>query len=577
MNSENQIKSNESLHRKPLRLWPGIVIVILQWLIRFGGPAVFPGNNALMIGVFAGIIGGLAIVIWWVFFSRAPVFERWSAIVLIVVGLVLTSLIIDKSIATGNMGLMFIIVSIPVMSLAFVVWAVATSHLTTGLRRSTMVVTILFASGIWALIRSDGMSSHLHYDLKWRWARSQEELFLKQTGNEIMTAGSFSETGATWPGFRGANRDGIVHSVRINPDWKASPPKELWHRSVGPGCSSFAASGELLYTQEQRGDDEVVSCYNLMTGKPVWIHSDKARFWDSHAGAGPRSTPTLGNSRVYTLGATGILNVLDENNGTVVWSRNAAKDAGVKIPGWGYTSSPLLAESVVIISISGKIIAYDLVSGELRWSGPDGGESYSSPHLLTIDSVRQILFMNQTSLTSFAPSDGRELWKIAMKGSPVIQPAQVTANDILVSEAGETMGIGMLLISIKNGPDGWKISKQWTSTGMKPYFNDYIIHKDHTYGFDGLSLACIDTKDGKRNWRAGRYGGQIIMLEDQDLIIVLTEKGDLALVEATPERFTELARVPAIKGKTWNHPVLVGDILVVRNSQEMAAFRLSRN
>jgi hypothetical protein len=133
---------------------------------------------------------------------------------------------------------------------------------------------------------------------------------------------------------------------------------------------------------------------------------------------------------------------------------------------------------------------------------------------------------------------------------------------------------GLRNIAITQNSNLWKTRERWTSTGLKPYFNDLIIHKGYAYGFDGLALACIDMKDGIRKWRGGRYGGQIILLADQDLILVLTEKGELALVAATPDKFRELARFQAIKGKTWNHPVLVGDVLVVRNSQEMAAFRL---
>jgi outer membrane protein assembly factor BamB len=363
-----QVISDEPTQQKPLRLWPGVVVVILQWLVRFVIPIVVPGDTALALGVFGGLLGGLAIVVWWAFFSRAPRIERWGAIVLMIVALVATSRFIHESILTGMRGMMFFVYAIPVLSLAFVVWAVASRRLPDGLRRATMVATILLACGVWTLIRSDGITGDAGAMFAWRWAETPEERLLAQAGDESMalpSAPAPTETGPNWPGFRGLDRDGIIRGVRIETDWSVSPPVELWRRPIGPGCSSFAVRGALLYTQEQRGEDEVVSCYNMTTGKPVWRHRDKARFWDSHAGAGPRSTPTLSNGRVYTSGATGILNVLDARDGSVVWSRNAASDTNTKVPEWAFTSSPLVVDDVVIVAVEGKTWNHPVLVGDV--------------------------------------------------------------------------------------------------------------------------------------------------------------------------------------------------------------------
>jgi len=568
-----KVLSNEPAQQKLLRLWPGVVIVILQWLVRFVLPAVVPGTTA--IGLFGGVIGGLAIVVWWTFFSRAHRLERWGAIVLMILALVATSQILDKSIKTAMMGMMFPFFSIPVLSLAFVLWTVASRNFSKVSRPATMVATILLASGFWVFLRTNGMTGDAHFDFSWRWAKTAEERLLAQTNDKLIKIpldSAAMATEAEWPGFRGSNRDGIIHGVRIETDWFKFPPVEMWRRSVGPGCSSFAIHGTLLYTQEQRGDFEMVTCYNLNTGDPVWRHGDKVRFWDAHAGAGPRSTPTLSKGRVYTLGATGVLNVLDERDGTVVWSRNAANDTDVKLPGWGYASSPLVVDSVVIVAIADKLLAYNHVTGNLSWSGSDKGESYSSPQLVTLDGVRQVLFMNNEGATSYSPADGKILWKLPLVGSRIVQPSQITDSDILI-DAGNMKG--MQRLTIKNESGRWNIKERWSSIGFKPYFNDYVIHKGHVFGLEGPGIVCIDAEKGNRKWRGGRFGGQLILLADQDLLLVLSEKGELALVRATPDKFAQLALFPAIKGKTWNHPVLVGHVLVVRNSQEMVAFRLS--
>ncbi|MHB8524517.1 MAG: PQQ-binding-like beta-propeller repeat protein [Limisphaerales bacterium] len=579
-------------------------------------PIVAP--DAILFAIFGGALCALAVLVWWVFFSRAPHLERWGAIVLIIVASVATSRFIDKSIATGMMGFMFPFFAIPVMCLALVVGAAVGHRLSAGPRRASMVTTILLACVGCTLLRTNGISGEGRADFAWRWSKTGEERLVAQTSRQASALPAplpaalppapaparipdqrgvpgqpapeakgqpvalpkipvAPKTEAQWPGFRGPGRDSIIPGTRIATDWSASPPVELWRRPIGPGWGSFAVSGDLLYTQEQRGEDEIVTCYNATTGNPVWAHRDATRFWESNAGPGPRATPTLHDGHVYTFGATGIVNALDAGDGALLWSRNAGSDTGMKVPGWGFASSPLVVGDSVIVAASGRLVAYDAATGAPRWLGPDGGDSYSSPHLVTLDGVQQILLMSALGATSVAPADGKLFWKYSWPSDTRIMQPAVTANGDLLITAGDAMGgVGMRRIAVAHGPAGWTTEERWTSAGLKPSFNDSVVYDGHVYGFNGAILACIDAKDGTRNWKGGRYGaGQLVLLRDQGLLLVLSEEGELALVKAASDQFTELARFPAMEGKTWNHPVLVGDRLLVRNGNEMVAFRLS--
>ena len=215
----------------------------------------------------------------------------------------------------------------------------------------------------------------------------------------------------------------------------------------------------------------------MTTGEPVWRHRDATRFWEANAGAGPRATPTLSDGRVYTFGATGILNVLDARDGAVVWSRNAASDTDTEVPYWGFASSPLVVDDVVIVAVEGALAAYDLATGDPRWFGPDGGDGYSSPHLVTIDGVEQILLMSIAGATSVAPTNGTLLWEHAWPGnSRIVQPALTADGDILISR-GVTTGIRR--IAVARGPGGWTVEERWTSNRLKPYFSDFTVHEGH--------------------------------------------------------------------------------------------------
>jgi outer membrane protein assembly factor BamB len=565
-----------SVTRKPFRLWPGVTAAVLLVFIRFIFPLFAPDQASF--AFLGALAGALLILIWWAFFSRVPHLERWGALLLIAVVLYGTFRIIHPSIQGGMMGFMFPAVSIPTMGLALVAWAVGARRLEAGPRRASLAAVILLASGAWALVRTGGITAEAVSDFHLRWTPTPEERLLAREGSRMggTAAASQDEGAADWPGFRGPLRDGIVHGVKIKTDWAAAPPVEMWRRPVGPGWSSFAVHGELFYTQEQRGEEEVVACYNLATGEPVWKHGDPVRFYESNAGPGPRATPTLSNGRVYTLGATGVVNALDARDGSVVWSRDAAADTGARMPGWGFSGSPLVLDDEVIVAAAGKLVAYDLATGQPRWLGPKGGSGYSSPHLLTIGGVPQILLLSMTGAASVAPADGKVLWEHAWNMDGIVQPALTADGDVVIGSGSGLHESGMRRLACAQGASGWTVQERWTTMGLKPYFNDFVLHHDHAFGFDGSMLSSIDVKDGQRTWKGGRYGhGQLVLLSDQDLLLVLSEQGELALVEAKPDKFTELARFPAIKGKTWNHPVIAGDVLLVRNDQEMAAFRLA--
>jgi outer membrane protein assembly factor BamB len=193
---------------------------------------------------------------------------------------------------------------------------------------------------------------------------------------------------------------------------------------------------------------------------------------------------------------------------------------------------------------------------------------------VTLGGVTQIVLMNGPGVVGVAPADGRVLWQHQLPtGGRIVQPALTAEGDLLLAQ-GE--GADLYRVAVAQRDGAWAVEERWTSDGLKPYFSDFVVHKGHAYGLDNGEVACIDLGDGGHRWDGGSYGsGQLVLLPEQDVLLVVSEQGELALVGASPERFAEVARFPAIKGKTWNHPVLAGDVLLVRNGEEMAAFRLS--
>lgn len=597
-----------------LRLWPLAVIGVIFAATLVFLPLVF-GEMELplvMRAFMGGAICALLIVLWWLLGSGSRWSERIGVALLMVAGVFGAKAFVDPSIAGGAQGYLGHAMGFEFFAIALVAWALVANRITGGARYAALIASfVVFGALPLNAIRTAGVYGG-GFDMHWRWTPTAEEILLAKVEEQpkplpaitpaptpaaatpaavvpnspgpkapetaapkAPQAPQAPQAPAEWPGFRGPNRDGVVHTAAIKTDWTQSPPVQMWRRAVGPGWSSFSVRGDLLYTQEQRGNDEIVACYRVSTGEPVWRHRDPIRFYESNGGAGPRSTPTIHGNRVYSMGATAMLNALDANTGKVIWARKAAIDTKREIPMWGISSSPLIVDDMVIVAVYGTLAAYDINTGNPRWIGPLHGGSYSSPQLFIVDGTTQVVILSSPGAVAVNPADGKLLWEHKWEGGAIVQPAITEDGDILINAMAATGGIGTRRLHVKPSDGGWDVEERWTTNGLKPYFNDLVIHKGHAYGFDGAILSAIDLTDGKRKWKGGRYGnGQLILLADQDLLLVISEDGELALVSATPDQYKEIARIPALNAKTWNHPVVVRDVLLVRNGEEMVAFRL---
>ena len=379
-----------------------------------------------------------------------------------------------------------------------------------------------------------------------------------------------------FPQFLGPSRNATLPGPRLATDW-ARPPREIWRRPVGHGWSGFAVAAGLAITQEQRGDEEAVAAYDLATGEPRWLHTAPGRYDSPIAGIGPRATPTVAGGRVYTMGAEGRLSALDLATGRRLWTRNVLGDTDAINPQWGTSCSPLVLDGRVIVSAGGddgrSLAAYDAATGEPVWYGGTDRSGYGSPLLATLAGVPQVVIFNQASLAGHDPATGELLWTHPWSAAqPNVAQPLVLAADRLIASSG--YGVGAELLAIERSPDGRLAPRQlWRSPRLKAKFSQMVLHGGHVYGLDDGVLACLDPATGERRWREGRYGhGQVLLVGD--LLLVLTEGGEVALVRPDPEGLAELGRFRALDGKTWNTPALAGPYLLVRNDREAACFEL---
>ncbi len=571
---------------RPLRIWIPILLLPLMVFMRFV-PGLVPDGPSMiwMASAFGPFLVGLLVMLWWLLASRARWFER----ILGVLG-VIGAVGIEQAVCHESMrGPLPIIMTIPMAIAAFALGAILYGNKLSIHRTWLAIGLAALGAGYSALIKTDGVWGDFSFGFNWRWNQSAEQKALseirqaeKRTSSQpIDSQGVLGALKlAAWPGFRGPQGDSAQRGLRFSDDWTAHPPQEIWRKRLGPAWSSFSIGADRLFTQEQRGENEAVACYDSKTGEPIWSFETPSRFFESLGGLGPRGTPTLSDGSIYALGAEGILVKLDAMDGKLVWKADLKEASGRKEPPmWGFSCSPCIESGVVIVHAGGKgdkgVIAFNVEDGQVAWTAPAGEMSYSTVQKIKLLDQTYLCLLSNTGAHLWEPATGKSLYnyEFVHQGYRACQAQVIDGNKLLIP-AG--MGTGTRLVEFTSGDNGLEAKEVWTSKDMKPDYNDILVHDGNIYGFDNAIFACIGLEDGKRKWKGGRYEkGQALLLADSGLILVISEKGELVLLRATSEKHQELGKIAALSDKTWNHPVVVGDRLYVRNAQEAVCYQLA--
>ncbi len=409
-----------------------------------------------------------------------------------------------------------------------------------------------------------------------------------QTQPGTPTQGGATEAGGTetalahasrnyWTNLRGPERDGRYEELVISTKWPESGLTPIWKQPIGVGYASFVIADGRAYTIEQRRRQEVVAAYDVGSGREIWTQGWNAEYTDS-TGDGPRATPTWDNGRLYALGATGELRCLDAKSGAVLWGKNILSENRAENLPWAMSASPLVVDDKVIVlpggSSGSSVVAYNKMTGAPVWKSLNDRQAYVSPMLVTLAGRRQVLVVSSNRVVGLAPENGSLLWSHPWDtdmGINASQPLIVDSSRFFIS-AG--YGKGAALVQVTGSGNAFTARTLWENINMKNKFNSSVLHQGHVYGLDEGILTCIDVNTGARKWKGGRYGyGQLLLASGH--LILLSDTGELVLVRATPEQHTEISRFKALEGKTWNHPALAAGRLLVRNTNEMAAFNLA--
>lgn len=538
--------------------------------------------------------------------SRSPRRVRWwpAALVLLLATLALAWIWISPA-DSRQVRVMSSMMVAAVTFLLLIAWMLFVSGMRWWQRLALFAAAVATTVGLALSLEVREVSGDVVPRLSFKWTKRPDERLAQDlpTAEAPSTVRPADEQGHDFPQFLGPHRNATVPDVRLARDWTALPPELVWKREVGAGNSGFVVASGLAITQEQRGNDEMVVAYDLLTGEPRWGYATTTRHVSPLSGDGPCATPLVADDTVYALGATGHLAAIDLRQGAERWSRNVIEETGAKKPEYGLCSSPLLlthdaairapeddpdappraAAAVVVVTGAGggqSLVAYDAATGAQRWSAGNYRAAYASPTRMTLAGRDQIVVFHggradgeeQRDLTGHA-LDGQPIWHAAWpRVQRTSQPVPLPGDRLFVSSG---YGAGGKVFGFATGDDETLApTVVWESTNLKAKLTQ-VVHRDgHLYGLDDGILVSLDAATGERAWKRGRYGHGQILLVGGDLLVILSEKGVVALVEAVPEAYNELGRFEALEGRTWNNPALAGPYLIVRNTREAACYRL---
>lgn len=477
-------------------------------------------------------------------------------------------------------------------------WVCFFSGIAPLVRRQVLIASVLLIVGFFTLFRFVEVSGDMVPTFTPRWTRTHDRDLRKvETQPMAIVIDLNAISPNDFPQFLGPDRSAWIAGPPLARDWSATSPKLVWKRPIGAGWSAFAAVGGFAITLEQRGDEEWVTCYEIETGEPVWGHSIAARHENPLGGIGPRSTPTIHQGRVYALGATSVLRCLDGASGRLLWQDDLLARYGLTqaedeaMVQWGRAASPLIVDNLVVVPGGGprgkskNLVAFDAQTGTLAWEAENLNAvgiaeqiSYASPALTTLAGQRQIVIVNEATASGHVPATGERLWSHPWPGHSNMDAnssqALPLAGDRLLLSKGYSGGAEVLQFTTSAGGDFSQPTSLWKNTRvLQTKFTNIVVRGDHVYGLSEGILECVEAASGHRRWKNGRYRhGQILGVGD--LLLVLAEDGRLALVEANPSQFHELASIQALEGKTWNNLCLWGNRLLIRNGQEAACYEL---